>query len=172
VRCSRAHHTIPFTAARRCSGSRCGEAKKESESEISAHSVLRKKDGLPRPFSSALFCNFEKTDLCVPKKAKILHHGSTNISQFSSSRSRSTATKRKFETDVATTRATLPRAGSRQRAGFMVFPSLEPHESYHIEYKGEGVFLFSYFHASSPGKWKPHLQHHGNASGGWRWNFA
>jgi hypothetical protein len=39
--------------------------------------------------------------------------------------------------------------------GFMVFPSLEPHESYHIEYKGEGVYLFSYFQTSSPGKWKP-----------------
>jgi hypothetical protein len=39
--------------------------------------------------------------------------------------------------------------------GFLVFPSLEPHESYHIEYKGEGVYLFSYFQTSSPGKWKP-----------------
>lgn len=39
--------------------------------------------------------------------------------------------------------------------GFMVFPSLEPHESYYVEYKGEGTFLFTYFLSSSPGKWKP-----------------
>jgi len=39
--------------------------------------------------------------------------------------------------------------------GFMVFPALEPHESYYIEYKGEGSYLFSYFQSISPGKWAP-----------------
>ena len=39
--------------------------------------------------------------------------------------------------------------------GFMVFPALEPHESYYIEYKGEGTFLFTYFQCDPTGKWDP-----------------
>jgi len=39
--------------------------------------------------------------------------------------------------------------------GFMVFPALEPNESYYIEYKGEGNYLFSYFQSNSVGKWEP-----------------
>ena len=62
---------------------------------------------------------------------------------------------RKFEADVAPACEALPRVGSRQRAGIMCFASLESHESYYIEYKGEGTYLFSYFQNSSPGKWQP-----------------
>ena len=39
--------------------------------------------------------------------------------------------------------------------GFMVFPALESHESYYIEYKGEGTFLFIYFQSDPSGKWDP-----------------
>jgi hypothetical protein len=39
--------------------------------------------------------------------------------------------------------------------GFMVFPALESNESYYIEYKGEGAFLFSYFLSNPSGKWEP-----------------
>jgi len=37
--------------------------------------------------------------------------------------------------------------------GFMVFPALEPHESYYIEFRGEGQYLFSYFQSDRGGKW-------------------
>src|SRR5262252_2839312 len=39
--------------------------------------------------------------------------------------------------------------------GFMVFPALEPHESYYIEYQGEGQYQFTYFQSNSAGKWDP-----------------
>ncbi len=29
--------------------------------------------------------------------------------------------------------------------GFMVFPALEPHESFHVEFQGEGQYQFTYF---------------------------
>ena len=37
--------------------------------------------------------------------------------------------------------------------GFMVFPPLEPHESYYIEFQGEGQFLFTYFQNNRQQKW-------------------
>jgi len=37
--------------------------------------------------------------------------------------------------------------------GFMVFPALEPHESYYIEFQGEGQYLFTYFQSNAMGKW-------------------
>jgi hypothetical protein len=37
--------------------------------------------------------------------------------------------------------------------GFMVFPALEPHESYYIEFQGEGQYLFTYFQSNLQGKW-------------------
>jgi len=39
--------------------------------------------------------------------------------------------------------------------GFMVFPALEPHESYYIEFQGEGQYLFTYFQSNAMGKWDP-----------------
>jgi hypothetical protein len=39
--------------------------------------------------------------------------------------------------------------------GFMVFPALEPHESYYIEYQGEGQYTFTYFQSNALGKWDP-----------------
>lgn len=39
--------------------------------------------------------------------------------------------------------------------GFMVFPALEPHESFYIEFQGEGQYLFSYFQSARAGKWDP-----------------
>ena len=39
--------------------------------------------------------------------------------------------------------------------GFMVFPALEPHESYYIEFQGEGQYLFTYFQSNALGKWDP-----------------
>jgi len=37
--------------------------------------------------------------------------------------------------------------------GFLVYPPLEPNESYHVEFQGEGRYQFSYFLASPRGKW-------------------
>jgi hypothetical protein len=39
--------------------------------------------------------------------------------------------------------------------GFMVFPALEPHESYYLEYLGEGQYTFTYFQSGQGGKWSP-----------------
>lgn len=39
--------------------------------------------------------------------------------------------------------------------GFMVYPPLEPHESYVIEYQGDGRYQFTYFVAGSAGTWEP-----------------
>ena len=39
--------------------------------------------------------------------------------------------------------------------GFMVFPALEAHESYYIEFQGEGQYLFTYFQSNALGKWDP-----------------
>jgi hypothetical protein len=39
--------------------------------------------------------------------------------------------------------------------GFMVFPPLEPTESYVIEFQGEGKYQFTYYLAPAPGKWEP-----------------
>jgi hypothetical protein len=39
--------------------------------------------------------------------------------------------------------------------GFMVFPALEPHESYYIEFQGEGQYVFTYFQSNAAGKWEP-----------------
>src|SRR5678809_31530 len=39
--------------------------------------------------------------------------------------------------------------------GFMVFPALEPHESYYIEFQGEGQYQFTYFQSNAAGKWDP-----------------
>jgi hypothetical protein len=38
--------------------------------------------------------------------------------------------------------------------GFLVYPALEPAESFHIEYQGEGRYQFSYF-LNVKGKWEP-----------------
>ncbi len=37
--------------------------------------------------------------------------------------------------------------------GFMVYPSLEPNESFHIEYQGEGRYQFVYMLSRPGGKW-------------------
>jgi hypothetical protein len=39
--------------------------------------------------------------------------------------------------------------------GFLVFPALEPHESYLIEFNGEGRYQFTYFHGNPSGSWDP-----------------
>ncbi len=39
--------------------------------------------------------------------------------------------------------------------GFLVYPPLQPDESYHIGYEGEGKFRFQYFMRSQAGKWEP-----------------
>lgn len=38
--------------------------------------------------------------------------------------------------------------------GFLVYPPLEPNESFHIEYQGEGRFQFMYFMNTPAGKWE------------------
>src|SRR5215813_142661 len=40
-------------------------------------------------------------------------------------------------------------------AGFLIYPPLEPNESFHIEYEGDGRYLFSYFLSGSGAKWEP-----------------
>jgi hypothetical protein len=37
--------------------------------------------------------------------------------------------------------------------GFLVYPPLEPNESYHVEFLGDGRFRFTYFLSSPRGKW-------------------
>src|SRR2546422_8042019 len=39
--------------------------------------------------------------------------------------------------------------------GFLVYPPLEPHESFHLEFQGDGRYQFSYFLAGPGGKWEP-----------------
>jgi hypothetical protein len=39
--------------------------------------------------------------------------------------------------------------------GFLVYPPLEPNESYHLEFQGEGRYQFVYFLSSPRGKWEP-----------------
>ena len=38
--------------------------------------------------------------------------------------------------------------------GFLVYPPLEPHESFNIEFHGEGRYQFSYFLKTPQGKWQ------------------
>src|SRR5213592_4899605 len=37
--------------------------------------------------------------------------------------------------------------------GFLVYPPLEPNESFHLEFQGDGRYQFSYFLSSPSGKW-------------------
>lgn len=37
--------------------------------------------------------------------------------------------------------------------GFMVYPPLEPNESYHVEFQGDGRYQFVYFNLNPRGKW-------------------
>src|SRR5438093_13488538 len=37
--------------------------------------------------------------------------------------------------------------------GFLVYPPLEPNESFHLEFQGDGRYQFSYFLSSPAGKW-------------------
>src|SRR5438046_10230835 len=39
--------------------------------------------------------------------------------------------------------------------GFLVYPPLEPHESFHLEFEGDGRYRFSYFLSTPQGKWQP-----------------
>src|SRR5438093_13776316 len=39
--------------------------------------------------------------------------------------------------------------------GFLVYPPLEPNESYHLEFQGDGRYQFSYFVSRATGKWDP-----------------
>ena len=39
--------------------------------------------------------------------------------------------------------------------GFLVYPPLDPKESFHIEFQGDGQYEFTYFLASPKGKWEP-----------------
>ena len=39
--------------------------------------------------------------------------------------------------------------------GYLVYPPLEPNESYHLEFQGEGRYQFVYFLQSPRGKWEP-----------------
>src|SRR5262252_458213 len=39
--------------------------------------------------------------------------------------------------------------------GFLVYPPLEPNESYHVEFQGDGRYQFTYFLSSPRGKWDP-----------------
>src|SRR5206468_10373381 len=39
--------------------------------------------------------------------------------------------------------------------GLLVFPPLEPHESFHIEFQGDGKYQFSYFLSTPDRKWQP-----------------
>ncbi len=38
--------------------------------------------------------------------------------------------------------------------GFLVYPPLEPHESYHLEFQGDGRYQFSYFLRAPDGRWQ------------------
>src|SRR5438477_2743205 len=39
--------------------------------------------------------------------------------------------------------------------GFLVYPPLEPHESFHLEFQGDGRYQFTYFLSTPSGKWDP-----------------
>src|SRR4051794_41830595 len=39
--------------------------------------------------------------------------------------------------------------------GFLVYPPLEAHESFHLEVQGDGRYQFSYFLLNQRGKWEP-----------------
>jgi hypothetical protein len=39
--------------------------------------------------------------------------------------------------------------------GFMVYPPLEAHESYVVEFQGEGRYQFTFYMSGTPGKWEP-----------------
>src|SRR5438105_7422184 len=39
--------------------------------------------------------------------------------------------------------------------GYLVYPALQPNESFHIEYQGEGQYQFMYFLDAGRGKWEP-----------------
>src|SRR5688572_8637352 len=39
--------------------------------------------------------------------------------------------------------------------GFLVYPPLEPHESFHIEYQGDGRYLFVFMLSAAGGRWQP-----------------
>jgi hypothetical protein len=39
--------------------------------------------------------------------------------------------------------------------GFLVYPPLEPNESYHVEFQGDGRYQFGYFLRSPEGRWDP-----------------
>src|SRR5437899_1785375 len=39
--------------------------------------------------------------------------------------------------------------------GFLVYPPIEQHESFYIEYRGEGRYQFVYYLSSPKGKWEP-----------------
>jgi hypothetical protein len=39
--------------------------------------------------------------------------------------------------------------------GYLVFPPLEPHESFYLEFEGEGQYRFTYFQERPGGKWQP-----------------
>jgi hypothetical protein len=39
--------------------------------------------------------------------------------------------------------------------GFLVYPPLEPTESFHMEYEGEGKYRFVYYVSPKGGKWEP-----------------
>jgi hypothetical protein len=39
--------------------------------------------------------------------------------------------------------------------GFLVYPPLEPNESYHLEFQGDGRYQFAYFVMNPRGKWEP-----------------
>jgi hypothetical protein len=39
--------------------------------------------------------------------------------------------------------------------GFLVYPPLEPHESFHLAFLGDGRYEFTYFLSAANGKWEP-----------------
>src|SRR5437867_1495026 len=39
--------------------------------------------------------------------------------------------------------------------GFLVYPPLEPHESFHLEFQGDGRYQFVYYLSRPGGKWEP-----------------
>lgn len=39
--------------------------------------------------------------------------------------------------------------------GYLVYPPLEKHEAFFVEYNGEGIYDFKYFLANPQGKWEP-----------------
>jgi hypothetical protein len=39
--------------------------------------------------------------------------------------------------------------------GFLVYPPLEPHETFHLEFQGDGRYEFRYFLLGPTGKWEP-----------------